>query len=141
MEHEVGALERLQRLGVQKNIVTVLKHGWLRSGFYPQSGLYHIDMELCDLNLENYMDKKWTPDMRKTVFYFTENLPTRMRVGQIWDIMEDITKGLSFLHQNNMVHRDVKPRNGNLLTNETDNSSPLLSDGPDLENRRFWDYK
>jgi serine/threonine protein kinase len=91
----------------------VFGYGWL-----PQSGLYHIDMELCDLNLDNYMKKEWTPEMRKTVPYFTENLPTRMRVGQIWDIMEDITKGVGFLHQNNMIHRDLTPCNGNPLTNE-----------------------
>lgn len=119
VENEVNALQGLQRLGVQKNIVTVFKHGWLpRSDLHFRSGLYHIDMELCDLNLQDYMEQKWTPEMRKRIFYFTENLPARMRVGQIWDIMEDITKGVSFLHQNNMIHRDLKPSNGNFLTTQ-----------------------
>jgi serine/threonine protein kinase len=114
VEREISTLERLASLGMQKNIVTVLSHGWL-----PQSrNLYHIDMELCDLNLNNYIRKEWTPKMRQTVPYFTENLPTRMRVGQIWDIMEDITKGVSFLHQNNMIHRDLTPCNGNHLTSK-----------------------
>jgi serine/threonine protein kinase len=30
---------------------------------------------------------------------------------QIWDVMEDLTKGVAFIHSQGHVHRDLKPRN------------------------------
>jgi serine/threonine protein kinase len=81
-----------------------------RHGRLPQT-YYFIDMELCDLSLDHYIYQQWTPAMIEVVPYFTAELPSRFRVSQIWNVMEDITRGVAFLHLQNHVHRDIKPRN------------------------------
>ena len=43
-------------------------------------------------------------------------LPPRMRLGQVWDIMEDITRAVAFMHDDHEIHRDLKPSNGMLTT-------------------------
>lgn len=92
--------------GLHENIVTVYKHG-----MFPNS-YYFIDMECCDLNLEDYILRKWTPDVRARISYFTHDVPSRTRMSQLWDIMEDIAAGLTFIHTSNIIHRDLKPQNG-----------------------------
>jgi serine/threonine protein kinase len=45
--------------------------------------------------------------------YFTFNdLPPKLKVAQLWGIMEDIASGVAFIHQKGEVHRDIKPANG-----------------------------
>lgn len=82
----------------------------MKHGKFPPS-YYFLDMELCDLSLETYIERKWTPAMVEKVPYFTAELPSRMRMAQTWDIMEDLTRGVAFIHQHKEVHRDLKPRN------------------------------
>jgi serine/threonine protein kinase len=76
------------------------------------SSYYFLDMEFCDLNLESYITRTWSEEMWLKVPYFTIEQPTRMRTAQIWDIMEDITRGVAYIHNLNEVHRDLKPCNG-----------------------------
>src|SRR5271169_4827862 len=80
-----------------KNVITVMKHGWLSSSDDSISSLYYIDMELCDENLDRYMKR------------------ARVSVGlgqlEIWDIMLQITNGVAFIHGLDEVHRDLKPKN------------------------------
>jgi serine/threonine protein kinase len=71
-------------------------------------------MELCDLNLETYINREWTPVIQERMPFFTFDLPPRMRLSQAWEIMECITSGLSYIHANREIHRDLKPRNGAL---------------------------
>lgn len=68
-------------------------------------------MEFCDLNLDNWIHRRWTPIVEKKLPYLTANVPSRTRMTQIWDIMEDLTKGVAFVHAMGEVHRDLKPRN------------------------------
>ena len=83
---------------MEKNdhIVQVFRHGWLDSSFY------YFDMELCDLNLEQYIlggdESSMTYDKDKN-----------------WDIFREITCGLDYIHGLHHVHRDLKPRNGSLF--------------------------
>jgi serine/threonine protein kinase len=105
VENEVRAVEKLCKPGTHKNIVAVLRHGNLHSSYY------FLDMELCDLNLESWIERKWDQRIEPELRYFMANAPSRMRLGQIWDIMEDITIGAAYIHSKQEVHRDLKPRN------------------------------
>jgi serine/threonine protein kinase len=105
IQNEVKAVAELCKPDTHKNIVSVFRCGKLPSGSY-----YYIDMELCDMNLEDYIECRWTPRIPP---------PSADLIGhstgwitEIWKIMKDITRGLSFIHSNKRVHRDIKPRNG-----------------------------
>jgi serine/threonine protein kinase len=87
-------------------VVSVFRHGLLSTSYY------FLDMELCELNLEDYIERKWTSLIIRKVSYFTNDQPSRMRASQIWDIMQDISSGVAFIHSNKEIHRDLKPRNG-----------------------------
>ena len=86
-------------------------------GESPSVGTYYFfDMECCDVNLEDYIQRKWSAEMVTKMPYFTNDIPSRMRMTQIWDVMEDVTSGLAFIHSQGEVHRDLKPRNGIALS-------------------------
>jgi serine/threonine-protein kinase/endoribonuclease IRE1 len=83
------------------NIVHVYRLGEL-----PGSSLYYfIDMELCDVTLENYI--------RFTLpsYSITDQGNPRLKVLRIWDIMRQIANGVAFIHSLQEVHRDLKPNN------------------------------
>jgi len=69
-------------------------------------------MELCDLNLERWIYQNWDEATAKKLSFLTAQLPFRARVGQVWDIMEDITRAVAFIHENHEIHHDLKPSNG-----------------------------
>ena len=83
--------------GSHSNIITVFSHGEFPNGSYA-----FIDMELCDLSLDEYIKSKWSVSP-------VEGPPKEY---QIWNVMEQIASGLSFIHKNNEIHRDLKPSNG-----------------------------
>jgi serine/threonine protein kinase len=98
-----------------QNIVAVFNFGRL------STFLYFIDMELCDLNLERWIYGTWDKATARKLPLLTADLPPRARIGQVWDIMEDITRAVAFVHDVNEIHRDLKPSNSlycsiNLLT-------------------------
>lgn len=108
---EIGAIERLSSKGKHNNIVVILGYGRI-------PGFYYIDMEVCDGNLEDYIK-----GIRPSTFEAALNpLFSHMgidRVGKdatVWDVMEQITSGICFIHACGEVHRDLKPRNGTLVT-------------------------
>jgi serine/threonine protein kinase len=70
---------------------------------------YFLDMELCDLTLEMYLRREWDEATAAKLPYFSTPLPSRMKMIQILGIMEDVAAGVSFIHQNNEIHRDLKP--------------------------------
>ena len=110
IQNEVRAVAKLCKPPTHKNIVSVQRYGRIPIGTY-----YFLDMECCDVNLEDYIRRKWSAEMVKKMPYFTNELPSRMRMTQIWGVMEDVTSGLAFIHSQGEVHRDLKPRNGIVL--------------------------
>jgi serine/threonine protein kinase len=74
-------------------------------------------MEFCEGNLEHYIKR-----IHPSRFEAAHNLRLPSisfdhvgRVTTIWNIAEQISSGLSFIHACGEVHRDLKPRNGNLM--------------------------
>ena len=91
------------------NLIHVISHGLLDGESYT------IDMELCDSHLENYIrgDVDIAFEMRcaSELGQFTE-MGGRSGPWHKWDIMEQICEGVKFIHSKDLVHRDLKPRNG-----------------------------
>ena len=75
----------------------VTRHGWLNSSYY------FFDMELCNLNLEEYI----RGSAKKSI---VEEAPK----DSIFGIIREIASGLEFIHCHSEVHRDLKPRNGSV---------------------------
>jgi len=92
IQNELRAVTKLCR-GNPRHLVGVHGQGQLQDSPY-----YFIDMELCDINLEEYI-------------YGRQALHDPCDTRKIWSIMAQITDGLTFIHNQNEVHRDLKPTN------------------------------
>jgi len=109
--NEAHAINKLKDHGTSENIVSILHHGWMAESVY-----YYIDMEVCGINLEEYIA---TP--AATTYISSENprlFGTKFGecgMWNAWDIMEQISGGVEFIHSCEQVHRDLKPRNGRIF--------------------------
>jgi serine/threonine protein kinase len=90
VENEQRAVVKLCQ-DSHKNLVAILGLGKFDSSHY------YIDMELCQSDLEQYIQ--------------TSNV----EIDRIWGIMRDISDGVAFIHSHNEVHRDLKPRNSTFV--------------------------
>ena len=131
-------LSKLCRPSHSRTVVEVIKHGWLPR--HPS--LYYIDMEYCPETLEgrihppraiqklngsgstSTLDRSSDQDgdflyTRATQYPPIDppnsNTPNEFDWQSIVNIIEDITRGLIYLHNNKTIHRDLKPKNGTLL--------------------------
>lgn len=102
IENEIRAINKLCS-GQHENIVHVYGHGRLG----PNSRYYCIDMELCTLNLEEYIQGKITEGLRDW-----RRPSQREDLLHVLGIMEQVMSGLSYIHRENEVHRDLNPQNG-----------------------------
>lgn len=92
----------LKQLANHDNIIELFGHG----DFFDRDSLYiFIDMQLCDFTLEEYNKGRWM------VSRFHDCTP-QLKEKRIWTVMTQIAQGLHFIHSKNLVHRDLKPRNG-----------------------------
>ena len=106
IDTEIRVLTELSREGIHPHIVAVLRIGEL-----PNSQDLFIDMELCDLNLAEYIYGSKPRDLVPTFFIKDQSPP--MKASQVWTVMLQLAKGVEYLHRKAIIHRDLKPANGN----------------------------
>ena len=62
--------------------------------------------------MAQYIKGDWPAEVKRGRYF----VATEGSMAHIWDIVKDIALGLAFLHGIGEVHRDLKPRNGNIIT-------------------------
>src|SRR5271163_1000164 len=91
--------------GSHPNIIEIFGHGRLRDN----SVFYYIDMELCDSNLEEYIQGK--KDIPRLLGWATA-IEQGLGPFFLCSFMRQIVNGLKFIHEHSEVHRDFNPQNG-----------------------------
>ncbi|KAJ6594050.1 kinase-like domain-containing protein [Mycena capillaripes] len=92
LREEVEILQHLTCGGVQPNVLTFLDS-------WEEDDVLYIQTELCALG--NFARFLWE---------FGRVFP-RLDEGRIWKIMVDLSSGLQFIHDANVIHLDLKPSN------------------------------
>jgi len=112
IERETAAVKKITAgpLSREKNIVTILDFGKL-----PRTPFYFIDMELCEISLEDYIYPSEPLNSTQSIPFFVKEAPPPMKARQIWNIMKQIANGVVYLHGLGIVHRDLKPPNSTFL--------------------------
>jgi serine/threonine protein kinase len=107
VQNEVCAITTVcSRERPHPNIVAVLNHGKI-----PNAPYYFFDMELCDLNLHDYIYRNTRPNPSESIPFFIKDAPASLKAQQIWNIMKQIASGVKYVHSHGAVHRDLKPAN------------------------------
>jgi serine/threonine protein kinase len=76
----------------------------------PTSAIYFIDMELCNINLEEYIQGT-KAGVRGLIDWQTACIEGQ-RQFLIFAIMQQLLSGLAFIHDHDEVHRDMALQNG-----------------------------
>jgi len=105
IENETRAIDLLCK-DPHENIIQVYGHGLLR----PNQLFYYIDMELCELHLGQYLRNE-IKGVRGLLEW-----PRVISEGHldflVCAIMQQIIRGLVFIHSKGEAHRDLTPQNG-----------------------------
>ena len=74
-------------------------------------------MELCSFTLDDYVHRRPGPDCQDLPEweFVMKSGTVEERVALIGSIMKQILNGLIFIHDQNEVHRDLHPVNGNQI--------------------------
>jgi serine/threonine protein kinase len=135
--NELSAIKKIcMAEHTHKNIVSVFNCGQLLHFWY------FIDMELCDLNLERWIYRTWDVATAKKLPFFTKEVSSQVKMRQTWDIMQDVSEAVSFIHSEGLIHRDLKPSNskGTLLEPRLTEFSFIFSQRQGLESWGFRPY-
>jgi|SRR5271154_971382 len=108
-ENEVQIIQKFSESGGHRNIVPILRHGWIE-----ENRFYFFDMECCLMTLDAFIRHGFSATIGITQFLqLTTVVPAGIpHVLTLWSILRDITAGLRFIHSLNTIHRDLKPKNG-----------------------------
>jgi serine/threonine protein kinase len=87
---EIRILSRLDHLHVIRYYST-----WM--DVHPQGLSVYIQMELCQMNLAQYLE--------------TRNYQGTFDRLQAWKLLGEILQGVSYIHQCQIIHRDLNPHN------------------------------
>jgi len=110
---EITAIKKIigeSSLSYEKNIIRFIQFGRL-----PKAPYYFIDMEFCEITLEQYIYRSEPLGPNENIPFFVKDAPPPMKAQQIWNVMKQITNGVAYLHSIGMAHRDLKPANGNFI--------------------------
>ena len=99
------AIQKLCGPGAHPNVVQVLSHGLIWN-----YGYYYINMELCDMSLDDYIHPKSTLGPSNSLPYYVKGGGTDSMV-QMWTVMSQIASGVEYIHGERQIHRDLKPGN------------------------------
>jgi hypothetical protein len=77
----------------------------LRHDRFSSGSIYFIDMELCTLNLHNYIYRTLEYIRHASVLsndrtFVIEDTSTHLKLINIWTIMDHVAQGLEFIHKN-----------------------------------------
>jgi len=109
--NEVRVITKLCSNGGHRNIIAVLQHGWLN-----KDQKYYFDMELCEMNLDDFIKGSYIAALGNQYFDPTSAGGEGPECLNLWNIMRDITRGLEYIHGLREVHRDLKPQNGTSIS-------------------------
>ena len=110
INNEVRAVIKICKVEEKSvNIIRVLDHGYLHG---PNSS-YFIDMELCDLNLEEYIHEKNGNIPGLLDWETVDSVEGKFLIVAI---MQQLLNGLIFIHEKDEIHRDLDPKNGDHLS-------------------------
>ena len=109
---------------------------YIADGAIVSDSSYFIDMELCDINLREYIEG--THDVTGV-----HGLPPWNKenpdIFLVTAIMQQLLSGLKFMHERDKVHRDLDPKNGKALCVARGLIfSVIFGDVRMVENRRPW---
>jgi hypothetical protein len=77
VQNEARAIRKLCGQGNHPNIVAVINHGQL-----PNAPYYFIDMELCDINLHDYIYRETPIDPSESIPFFMKDAPPPLKAQQ-----------------------------------------------------------
>ena len=87
-----------------KNVIQYIADGEILS-----DSIYFIDMELCDINLDEYMNGTQNISGIHGLPAWNKEDPDLFLIVAI---VQQLLSGLDFMHKKQMVHRDLDPKNG-----------------------------
>jgi serine/threonine protein kinase len=101
IDREVQIIMRLCTTG-HNHIVKVLHHDWLDSRYH------FIDMELCDISLEEYVSGNpllERPNLLHEPVFVSSDCSPNLRLLNTFTVGNHIAQGISFIHEQNYSHR------------------------------------
>lgn len=108
IENEIRALKAICEQNEHPHTIRLFEHGWL------SDDRYFIDMELCDLNLDDYIHGTRPEHMTEKLdnaTFVRKDCPILETMRNVWTITGEVAAGLEFIHYQKQVHRDLKPQN------------------------------
>lgn len=107
-DNEARMTKKFDESGGHRNIVPILKQGWIE-----ENRTYFFDMECCPMTLDVFIRNEFTSVFGLGNFLCLTTVSKSIpHVLSLWGIMRDITAGLNFIHLLDAIHRDLKPKNG-----------------------------